>query len=91
MANAMLPNIGNRVNYDLIPENGTLNELKRGFDQLNANYDIYKRIQSGQIGPEAEQLLQQFGPNAIKKALKKNKLKLNINYMNPYIGFKYDF
>jgi len=85
-----LPNGGSAISYEN-PVVQKYNNIKPHIDNLQRNIDTYKRIQTGQIGPELEMLLKQIGPNGVKKALKKGALTLDVNPLKPYVGFKWNF
>ena len=85
-----LPAIGNGIDYR--PFGGIQDKwqmLQPHLNTLRSNIETAQRIQSGQIGPEIGQLLAHN--NILRKPLQKGLLDLDVNYMNPYIGFTYRF
>ena len=90
MAPGSLPNLGNKIDYRTFGElQDRLKAMQPHIDNLRSNIDAVQRIRSGQIGPEIEQLL--ASNNILRKPIQKGLLDLDVNYMNPYIGFTYRF
>ena len=84
------PALGNGIDYRPFGEiQDKWKVLEPHINNLRSNIDAVQRIRSGQIGPEVEQLLLQN--NILRKPLQKGLLDLDVNYMNPYIGFTYRF
>lgn len=84
-----LPEIGGSIDYDE-PFNG-YNAMKGHFNNLSKNIDLIKRLQSGQIGPEVNELIKLYGPNGMSKAIGNGSLDFNVNVLRPYVGFRYRF
>jgi len=91
--NTDLPALGNGIDYGLIPKEyiEKYNSIRPHIDNLRSNIDAIKRLQSGQVGPELQQLLMGIGPRGLRKAIGDGRLTLDANVLNPYLGFTYRF
>lgn len=62
-------------------------EIKNIIDELAR----INRLRSGQIGPEVGDFLKERAPQGLRKALRDESLKLDINVLKPFIGLRYNF
>jgi len=91
--NTKLPNIGDKIDYGLIPR-GYLDKfqtLRGRYGNLRTHMDTIERIGDGQVGPEIRSILGQYGPKGLRRAIGNGQLDLNVNLLRPYIGFTYRF
>lgn len=84
-----IPSLGDNINYDE-PFDG-YNALRGHYDNLSRNIDLIKRLKSGQVGPEVNDLIRLYGPSGMRKAVGNGSLDFNINVLRPYAGFTYRF